>query len=86
MVGGVLIVGTADNILRPLLVGRETRMPDYMILLSTLGGLVRLWCSRLRRRSCAGRTVPVGLGHVRAGAASGRAGTRTEPTPPPEEP
>lgn len=39
MVGGVLVVGTADNILRPLLVGRETRMPDYMVLLSTLGGL-----------------------------------------------
>jgi predicted PurR-regulated permease PerM len=37
--GGVLVVGTADNILRPILVGRETRMPDYMILLSTLGGL-----------------------------------------------
>jgi predicted PurR-regulated permease PerM len=39
IVGGVLVVGTADNILRPVLVGRETRMPDYMILLSTLGGL-----------------------------------------------
>jgi predicted PurR-regulated permease PerM len=39
VVGGVLVVGTADNILRPLLVGRETRMPDYMVLLSTLGGL-----------------------------------------------
>jgi predicted PurR-regulated permease PerM len=37
--GGVLVVGTADNVLRPLLVGRETRMPDYMVLLSTLGGL-----------------------------------------------
>jgi predicted PurR-regulated permease PerM len=37
--GGVLVVGTADNILRPLLVGRETRMPDYIVLLSTLGGL-----------------------------------------------
>jgi predicted PurR-regulated permease PerM len=37
--GGVLVVGTADNILRPILVGRETRMPDYMVLLSTLGGL-----------------------------------------------
>jgi len=37
--GGALVVGTADNILRPLLVGRETRMPDYMVLLSTLGGL-----------------------------------------------
>ena len=39
VVGGVLVVGTADNVLRPLLVGRETRMPDYMVLLSTLGGL-----------------------------------------------
>ena len=38
-VGGVLVVGTADNILRPIFVGRETRMPDYMVLLSTLGGL-----------------------------------------------
>jgi len=39
LAGGVLVVGTADNILRPILVGRETRMPDYMVLLSTLGGL-----------------------------------------------
>lgn len=39
LAGGALVVGTADNILRPLLVGRETRMPDYMVLLSTLGGL-----------------------------------------------
>jgi predicted PurR-regulated permease PerM len=38
-VGGAVVVGTADNILRPLFVGRETRMPDYMVLLSTLGGL-----------------------------------------------
>jgi predicted PurR-regulated permease PerM len=39
IIGGIIVVGTADNILRPLLVGRETRMPDYMVLLSTLGGL-----------------------------------------------
>jgi predicted PurR-regulated permease PerM len=38
-VGGAVVVGTADNVLRPLVVGRETRMPDYMVLLSTLGGL-----------------------------------------------
>jgi predicted PurR-regulated permease PerM len=36
---GAIIIGLADNILRPLLVGRDTRMPDYLILLSTLGGL-----------------------------------------------
>jgi len=39
LAGGSLVVGTVDNILRPILVGRETRMPDYMVLLSTLGGL-----------------------------------------------
>jgi predicted PurR-regulated permease PerM len=38
-VGGVAVVGLADNIMRPLVVGRETRMPDYLVLLSTLGGL-----------------------------------------------
>ncbi len=34
------VVGTADNVLRPVLVGRDAKMPDLMILLSTLGGLV----------------------------------------------
>jgi predicted PurR-regulated permease PerM len=28
-----------DNLLRPLLVGRDTRMPDYVVLMSTLGGM-----------------------------------------------
>jgi predicted PurR-regulated permease PerM len=36
---GVLVIGLIDNILRPLLVGRDTKMPDWLILLSTLGGL-----------------------------------------------
>ena len=36
---GVLVIGTLDNILRPILVGRETRMPDALVLLSTLGGI-----------------------------------------------
>ncbi len=36
---GVLFIGLADNLLRPILVGRDTRMPDYFILLATLGGL-----------------------------------------------
>ena len=36
---GVLVIGLVDNLLRPLLVGRDTKMPDYLILLSTLGGL-----------------------------------------------
>ncbi len=34
------LVGTVDNILRPWLVGKDTKMPDLLILLGTLGGLV----------------------------------------------
>ena len=33
------LIGFMDNLLRPILVGRDTRMPDYLILLSTLGGI-----------------------------------------------
>lgn len=36
---GALVIGLIDNILRPILVGRDTKMPDYIVLLSTLGGL-----------------------------------------------
>jgi predicted PurR-regulated permease PerM len=36
---GVLVIGLVDNVLRPILVGRDTQMPDYLVLLSTLGGL-----------------------------------------------
>ena len=36
---GVLVIGLVDNILRPALVGKDTRMPDYVVLVSTLGGM-----------------------------------------------
>lgn len=35
-----VVVGTVDNILRPILVGRDTKMPDLLVLLSTLGGFI----------------------------------------------
>jgi len=35
----VVIVGLVDNLLRPLLVGKDTKMPDYLILITTLGGM-----------------------------------------------
>ena len=35
----VLVIGLVDNILRPILVGKDTKMPDYVVLISTLGGL-----------------------------------------------
>jgi predicted PurR-regulated permease PerM len=34
-----IVVGTADNFLRPLLVGKDTEMPDLLVMLSTFGGL-----------------------------------------------
>ena len=37
---GAGVIGLADNLLRPLLVGRDTKLPDFMVLLSTLGGFV----------------------------------------------
>lgn len=36
---GVAVVGTIDNILRPILVGRDAALHDVLILISTLGGL-----------------------------------------------
>jgi predicted PurR-regulated permease PerM len=36
---GVLVIGLVDNLLRPLLVGKDTSMPDYVVLISTLGGM-----------------------------------------------
>jgi predicted PurR-regulated permease PerM len=36
---GLLVISSIDNFLRPLLVGADTQMPDYLVLISTLGGL-----------------------------------------------
>jgi predicted PurR-regulated permease PerM len=36
---GVLVIGLVDNVLRPPLVGKDTKMPDYVVLISTLGGM-----------------------------------------------
>lgn len=36
---GVLVIGLVDNILRPFLVGKDTKLPDYVVLISTLGGI-----------------------------------------------
>lgn len=39
MAFGVGVIGLVDNVLRPILVGRDTKLPDYIVLLSTLGGI-----------------------------------------------
>ena len=36
---GVFVIGLVDHILRPILVGKDTKMPDYVVLISTLGGM-----------------------------------------------
>ena len=36
---GALLIGLVDNFLRPRLVGQDTKLPDWLILVSTLGGL-----------------------------------------------
>jgi predicted PurR-regulated permease PerM len=35
-----LVIGSVDNLLRPILVGRDTRMHELLIFFSTLGGLI----------------------------------------------
>ena len=39
---GVLVIGLVDNLLRPMLVGKDTRMFDYVVLITTLGGMAVL--------------------------------------------
>ncbi|MBO7412033.1 MAG: AI-2E family transporter, partial [Ottowia sp.] len=36
---GTAVIGMSDNVLRPLLVGKDTKLPDYLVLLTTLGGM-----------------------------------------------
>jgi len=36
---GTMVIGLVDNVLRPILVGGDTKLPDYVVLISTLGGI-----------------------------------------------
>jgi predicted PurR-regulated permease PerM len=47
IVWGVLVIGLADNVLRPILVGKDSKLPDYVVLVSTLGGLALFGASGL---------------------------------------
>ena len=42
---GVAVIGLVDNLLRPILVGRDTGIPDWVILVTTLGGIALLGLS-----------------------------------------
>ncbi len=45
IVSGVALIGMADNVLRPILVGRDTGIPDWLILVTTLGGIALIGLS-----------------------------------------
>jgi predicted PurR-regulated permease PerM len=34
-----LVISLVDNLVRPYLVGKATRIPDFVVLLSTIGGI-----------------------------------------------
>lgn len=36
---GFFIISSSDNVLRPILVGRDTGIPDWIVLITTLGGI-----------------------------------------------
>ncbi|MCR4314042.1 MAG: AI-2E family transporter, partial [Candidatus Uhrbacteria bacterium] len=39
LIGGAVVISSVDNILRPILVGRDTQMPDALVFISILGGI-----------------------------------------------
>jgi predicted PurR-regulated permease PerM len=36
---GTFVIGLADNLLRPMLVSKDAGMPDYVVMITTLGGM-----------------------------------------------
>jgi predicted PurR-regulated permease PerM len=45
IISGVAVIGMVDNALRPILVGRDTGIPDWVILVTTLGGIATVGMS-----------------------------------------
>lgn len=39
LIFGFVVISSIDNVLRPILVGRDTGIPDWIILVTTLGGI-----------------------------------------------
>jgi predicted PurR-regulated permease PerM len=36
---GIFVIAMIDNFLRPRLIGKDSKMSDYLVLVSTLGGI-----------------------------------------------
>jgi len=47
---GVIVHGLVDNLLRPILVGKDARMPDYVVMITTLGSAAVFAASSSVRR------------------------------------
>lgn len=39
LIFGTLVIGVVDNVVRPILVGKDTKLPDWVVLISTVGGM-----------------------------------------------
>jgi predicted PurR-regulated permease PerM len=39
VVYGIVVHGLVDNLLRPVLVGKDAQLPDYVVMITTLGGM-----------------------------------------------
>jgi predicted PurR-regulated permease PerM len=44
---GLLVVGTIDNLLRPILVGKRLKLPTVLAFISVLGGLLQFGAAGL---------------------------------------
>lgn len=78
---GVTVIGLADNLLRPLLVGRDTRMPDYVVMITTLVGMAAIGINGL----VIGPTVAamfIAVWHLRTLIRDGAVGGGTSGSPP----
>lgn len=59
---GVFVIGLADNILRPMLVGRDAGIPDWLVLVTTLGGIELIGLSGIVVGPLAGALFMTGWG------------------------
>ena len=86
VLSGVLLIGLADNILRPILVGRDTGIPDWLVLVTTLGGINLVGLSGIVVGPLVGALFITGwqiLTEQRASGPLARAPSATEPDPSP---
>ena len=81
ILSGVLVIGLADNILRPILVGRDTGIPDWLVLVTTLGGIELVGLSGIVVGPLAGALFLTGW-QILTEQRSARAAPAIDPAPP----